>query len=206
MCVFCTCTLYTPLVFAIREVAARTEGYQPGDLETLVERAISHCELRTLNPLRSLSVDGQLPESPRRKVHPPVVPSSSSDVEMGGVDIPKRRNSNSSSFYTPGTSPSTPHSRTLPGEQGVVAFSRTDSSQTVISVSPGPVHTFSLSSMKLELQDFVAALVGFVPVSLRGLPLHSAGSVDFSHIGGLQEVKEALTETLLWPSKVRSET
>ena len=192
------------LLLSVREVAQRTEGYQPGDLETLVERAISHCELRTLNPLRSLSVEGELPpDSPRRKVHSNV-PVATSDVDSNGVDIPKRRNSNSSSYHTPGTSPSTPRSlRMTPGEQGVVSFSRTDSSRTVICVSPKIAHSLSLSNMKLILADFCAALEGFVPVSLRGLPLHSAGSVDFSHVGGLQEVKEALTETLLWPSKVQ---
>lgn len=62
----------------------------------------------------------------------------------------------------------------------------------------------SLSHMTLSERDFLEALEGFVPVSLRGLPLHSAGSVDFSHIGGLENVKEILTETLSWPSKVHT--
>lgn len=85
------------------------------------------------------------------------------------------------------------------------SFGRTDSSQTVVyvgdqSLSFRKIH--SLSHMTLSERDFFAALEGFVPVSLRGLPLHSAGSVDFSHIGGLKSVKETLTETLSWPSKV----
>ena len=56
--------------------------------------------------------------------------------------------------------------------------------------------------MVLTVQDFVTALDGFVPVSLRGLPLHTAGTSDFSHVGGLEKTKRALQETLLWPSKV----
>ena len=61
----------------------------------------------------------------------------------------------------------------------------------------------SLSSMVLTVQDFETALEGFVPISLRGLPLHTMGSVDFGHVGGLEKVKQQLRETLLWPSKVR---
>ena len=84
-------------------------------------------------------------------------------------------------------------------------FNRTDSSQTVIYTGDPPLSfrkIHSLSHMTLSERDFFAALEGFVPVSLRGLPLHSAGSIDFSHIGGLKNIKETLTETLSWPSKV----
>ena len=68
-----------------------------------------------------------------------------------------------------------------------------------VSVSP----LGSLSQMVLTVHDFVTALDGFVPVSLRGLPLHTGGTVNFSHVGGLEKTKQALRETLLWPSKVR---
>lgn len=61
----------------------------------------------------------------------------------------------------------------------------------------------SLSQMVLTVHDFVTALEGFVPISLRGLPLHTSGNVDFSHVGGLEKTKQRLRETLLWPIKVR---
>jgi SpoVK/Ycf46/Vps4 family AAA+-type ATPase len=61
----------------------------------------------------------------------------------------------------------------------------------------------SLSQMVLTVHDFVTAMDGFVPVSLRGLPLHTTGTMDFSNVGGLEKTKRALQETLLWPSKVR---
>ena len=60
----------------------------------------------------------------------------------------------------------------------------------------------SLSQMRLGVEDFVAALKGFIPVSLRGLQLHKSGLIDFSGVGGLETVKKSLKETLLWPSKV----
>ena len=60
----------------------------------------------------------------------------------------------------------------------------------------------SLSQMNLTLQDFEMALNGYVPLSLRGLPLHVAGKVDFSQIGGMEAIKQSLKETLQWPIKV----
>lgn len=187
----------------------RTEGYQPGDLETLVERAISHAELRTLNPMNSLSLISDIPpDSPRKKTRSRHSSFSSPDKEPGGVDIPSRPGSNTSLLgrsYSPPLSVTPPSLRRLidqGGGGGGVSFSREDSMQTVVSVSPAFRKIRSLSDMRLSLKDFSAALEGFVPVSLRGLPLHSAGAVDFSHIGGLDNVKEILTETLSWPSKV----
>ena len=54
----------------------------------------------------------------------------------------------------------------------------------------------SLSQIVLTVHDFVTALDGFVPVSLRGLPLHTAGTVNFSHVGGLETTKQVLRGTL----------
>ena len=54
----------------------------------------------------------------------------------------------------------------------------------------------------LVLDDFRRAVKGFVPLSLRGLSLHSSGSVGFENVGGLAEVKLTLRETLQWPHKV----
>ena len=236
----------------LREVALRTEGYQPGDLETLVERAISHAELRTLNPSGSLSLmfmDSDLPlsESPKRKVRSHDTSLSSPEKDPTGIDIPSSvQQGHSSPHFALSSSPTqvtsptgaassprliraatptrlpssqqaspSPHSTTPPPQRKLIdlgggpqpSFGRTDSAQTVIYVGD-PVLSFrkvhSLSHMTLSERDFLEALEGFVPVSLRGLPLHSAGSVDFSHIGGLENVKETLTETLSWPSKVHT--
>ncbi|KAI7871794.1 P-loop containing nucleoside triphosphate hydrolase protein [Spinellus fusiger] len=61
------------------------------------------------------------------------------------------------------------------------------------------------SSQKLELsqQDFVTARQGFVPASLRGIKLQTS-TVQWSDIGGLNETRKALLETLEWPTKYAS--
>jgi len=50
--------------------------------------------------------------------------------------------------------------------------------------------------------DFETALNGFVPLSLKGLPLHTSSSVGFSQVGGMESVKQKLRETLQWPIEV----
>ena len=51
-------------------------------------------------------------------------------------------------------------------------------------------------------EDFEKAFEGFTPAALRGVSLHTAGELGWSDVGGLSEVKAALMETLLWPTKV----
>lgn len=70
---------------------------------------------------------------------------------------------------------------------------------TLIPMSPVVV---APCEYRVGRYDFLEAMKGFVPVSLRGLPLHPPGEIDFSHVGGMERVKEMLTETILWPSKV----
>ncbi|KAI8080872.1 P-loop containing nucleoside triphosphate hydrolase protein [Thamnidium elegans] len=52
----------------------------------------------------------------------------------------------------------------------------------------------------LMQEDFSKAREGFVPSSLRGIKLQSSG-VNWSDIGGLNETRKALLETLEWPTK-----
>ncbi|KAI8076629.1 P-loop containing nucleoside triphosphate hydrolase protein [Gilbertella persicaria] len=54
--------------------------------------------------------------------------------------------------------------------------------------------------LKLIQADFTQAREGFVPSSLRGVKLQSSG-VNWSDIGGLNETRKALLETLEWPTK-----
>lgn len=55
-------------------------------------------------------------------------------------------------------------------------------------------------TLELIQQDFSQAREGFVPSSLRGVKLQSSG-VNWSDIGGLNETRRALLETLEWPTK-----
>ena len=63
------------------------------------------------------------------------------------------------------------------------------------------------NSEELQLldADFDRALIGYVPASLRNVPLHQAGDIGWKDIGGLTSVKKTLIETLQWPAKVLNE-
>ena len=56
----------------------------------------------------------------------------------------------------------------------------------------------------INIEDYDNALEGFTPAALRGVTLHTAGELGWSDVGGLASVKDALMETLLWPTKVLS--
>ncbi|PWA15107.1 hypothetical protein CCH79_00008874 [Gambusia affinis] len=53
----------------------------------------------------------------------------------------------------------------------------------------------------LSWRDFAHALSGFTPPSLWGVDLHTPGGVGLERVGGLQEVREQLMETILLPAK-----
>ena len=59
-----------------------------------------------------------------------------------------------------------------------------------------------MSELMLQERDFEAAFVGFAPLSLRGIELHSSETQGWSDVGGLEEVKSLLMETFVWPAKV----
>ncbi|TFY68057.1 hypothetical protein EVG20_g3702 [Dentipellis fragilis] len=52
----------------------------------------------------------------------------------------------------------------------------------------------------LTAADFTAAHVGFVPLSLRDVPLQTS-TVQWSDVGGLNQTRRVLRETLEWPTK-----
>jgi peroxin-1 len=54
--------------------------------------------------------------------------------------------------------------------------------------------------LRLKQLDFTKAREGFVPSSLRGVKLQSS-TVNWSDIGGLNETRKAVLETLEWPTK-----
>ena len=193
----------------------KTEGFQPGDLVTLVDRAVSLCELRTLYPQ---GVGSHAPSSPDKSFKFPgtgrvATDGYSSDLELSSspVKISPLTLSTSPSLSTPPSSPRKYIFRN-PSEKNPslkhlkkTSVVSTGSATTLIPERSGSHefrHSTSLSQMRLCVDDFVSALKGFVPLSLRGLPLHQSGTINFSGVGGLETVKKCLKETLLWPSKV----
>ena len=178
---------------------------------TLIDRAISHSELRALCPAHStpfdtppdycqrmsiesgsdLSLSLELSSSPQK-------PTSS----LSANSFPKLLDLSNSQLDSGISSPISQAKKKLSVVSASSLTPTTPRSLERVSVSP-LTRVGSLSQMVLTVHDFVTALDGFVPVSLRGLPLHTGGTVNFSHVGGLEKTKQALRETLLWPSKVR---
>nr|CAH7747328.1 unnamed protein product [Callosobruchus chinensis] len=56
-------------------------------------------------------------------------------------------------------------------------------------------------SVEITMEHCEKALENTCILSLENVNIHSPGDKDFSHIGGLHNVKQILTETLLWPVK-----
>jgi hypothetical protein len=50
------------------------------------------------------------------------------------------------------------------------------------------------------MDDFATAKEGFVPLSLRDVPLQTS-TVAWADVGGLSETRRVLRETLEWPTK-----
>ena len=60
------------------------------------------------------------------------------------------------------------------------------------------------SQWNVTFEDFSTSLEGYVPAALRGLNVHLGKEAGFESVGGLEEAKQTLRETLLWPSKVET--
>ena len=57
---------------------------------------------------------------------------------------------------------------------------------------------------ELSAEHFEIASSDYVPLSLRGLKLRPASKFYLKHVGGLEQVKQTLVETLLWPTRFPS--
>lgn len=162
----------------VRDIALRTEGFQARDLVTLVDRAVSHSQVRPLQPFISH------PAQPRLSTDSaPLVATLSSFPGTPLSSSPRKH-----SVIKLGSSPQIQQLKKI-------SIMSTESTVTL-------VQTDAEEKNQPRLEDFRSALQGFVPLSLQGLSLHSSGSIDFSSVGGLKEAKQTLKETLLWPSKV----
>ena len=82
----------------------------------------------------------------------------------------------------------------MPGDLALLV-SRARSEALIRAVSH---HSLS-DEIILDEADFAAALKGFTPASLRGVTLHSS-TTTFASIGGLQQTRQILLETLQYPT------
>ncbi|KAJ4861060.1 ATPase family associated with various cellular activities (AAA) domain-containing protein [Trichoderma breve] len=85
----------------------------------------------------------------------------------------------------------------LPGDLTVL-ISRARNEAIIRSISLTPEDT--IGAVHLSRQDFDKAIKGFTPASLRNVSLQSS-TTTFKSIGGLQETRQVLLETLQYPTK-----
>ena len=65
------------------------------------------------------------------------------------------------------------------------------------------IHYFSgLSGISLSWRDFLVALRDFTPPSLWGAGLQPPSGAGLEKVGGLQDVRQLLMDTVLLPAKV----
>lgn len=195
---------HTPhtLLTLISALGLMTEGCQAGDLVSLVGRAINHSLLREVCP------EVRATESPfrRRRRETLCKMSTGSDDDLGEVSVTVRPSSLGLQ------KPHRPKELSLSVDDSSLRLGKKDSTATLSNASfvtlrpqlsgNGTLKSGESLELGLTLDDFKKGIKGFVPLSLRGLSLHSSGSVTFEHVGGLAEVKQMLKETLQWPHKV----
>lgn len=182
----------------------RTEGYQVGDLTSVVDRAISMSHIRHTCP------------TALGNTHGTPVPKRRSQVSFTFDDIDILTGGGNGGVVSPITSRSLPSSPLKERRRLKITKSLSPTlklaSKDNINTSTQTLVEKDRASNQLEMdadektrlssRDFRLALSGFVPMTLRGLALHSVGSVDFSHVGGMHDTKKILCETILWPSMV----
>lgn len=86
----------------------------------------------------------------------------------------------------------------MPGDL-VLLVSRARGEALIRSVQTNPDITES-TTIHLGKEDFAAALKGFTPASLRNVTLQSS-TTTFSSVGGLNDTRKTLLETLQYPTK-----
>ncbi|KAG1751773.1 hypothetical protein EDB19DRAFT_1893120 [Suillus lakei] len=90
------------------------------------------------------------------------------------------------------------YTRLAVGTEGYSPVDLRDLVTRTIQVAVG--RAVSEVGVTLSAKDFVEAHEGFVPLSLRDVPLQKS-DVEWADIGGLKDTKLVLRETLEWPTK-----
>lgn len=73
--------------------------------------------------------------------------------------------------------------------------------RSIINACSRSLLEFNSEPLKLIQEDFNIALDKYTPTNLRGVVLKSKTEKDFSHVGGMKEIKDALLRTILMPIK-----
>ena len=201
-----------------------TEGYLAGDLLTLLEVALRHSELQATYQTH-VQEQEEIPVIIRQRAFTNST-EDGGDFEWSGVVIPYTAADDPELVVSMETEKETPFSnsatpvlnrksylsRFAAANNALASYSGSSlvrqGSEVDLQCGDGEQELVdsvidSIETPYLSLEDFRHALEGFVPASLKGLPLHLMGSVTFQSIGGMKNAKKTLKETLFWPSKVR---
>ncbi|KAG8186186.1 hypothetical protein JTE90_012010 [Oedothorax gibbosus] len=65
------------------------------------------------------------------------------------------------------------------------------------------VNQSSKPIITLNIEDFEMALEGYIPSSLRGIPLQVHDHKTWNDVGGLSEVKKVIQQIIMWPVKYK---
>ena len=85
----------------------------------------------------------------------------------------------------------------MPGDL-VLLVARARSEALIRSITQSRSNT-DATPIQLSREDFIRALKGFTPAALRNVPLQTS-TITFDSIGGLQETRKVLLETLQYPT------
>jgi SpoVK/Ycf46/Vps4 family AAA+-type ATPase len=165
----------------LQTVALNCEGYLGIDLAQLIERAVHVASLRFLEERRlheqsNYTSHNSSPQTPHFSLSDKIrTPPPSSNKAFGG---------NGNSVYET--------------KERLKNNSLTISNIHQMDRKIDNVET--TASMNLITQDFIDAQKNYIPASLKGIKLYRS-NVTWDDIGGLEDVKNVLKQTLEWPSK-----
>jgi peroxin-1 len=166
----------------LQSIAINCEGYLGVDLEMLVERAVHVASTQLIE--KSSIVDST--EELAKKLQHFLTHGS---AEPNGLP-------NGNSHALAASTDSTHHN----GDSLVNSVDGLANSRTGSSASASLAQSEASNKVSLSTNDLLEAQKGFTPASLKGIKLHKS-SVSWQDIGGLEEVRSSLKQTLEWPSK-----
>lgn len=167
----------------LSRVALRTDGYLGADLEQLVDRAVHAASVRLIQRQRAASHAFLMDSS---------FASASASASASAMNHTSHSHKLSNSI---GADASIDDSNGADGSQ--TSESEDWSLPLPSAPRPGstPIRLAVSAPLMLESQE------GFVPISLRGVALSAATTHSWDDIGGLEELKRNLRETIEWPTK-----
>lgn len=167
----------------LSRVALRTDGYLGADLEQLIDRAVHAASVRLIQRQRAAS-------------HAFLTDSLSASASTSASASVANPTSNSRRLSTSiGADASNDD---LNGADGSQLSESEDWSLPIpgaLKMPAAPIRLSISAPLMLESQE------GFVPISLRGVALSASTTHSWEDIGGLDDIKRNLRETVEWPTK-----